>query len=166
MVVPVLVELDGIDGESTGTVHPFCNITCLSLWESKQEEKHARGIGSTSDFADDPVCVQCGKPLIPLEERKFKLLVNGGPDDNADVLGGEVEWGNPYISLYTTVIKGDHKQKSDLRLGETTIVLGDIGFHDYKGEKDRLHIRVLKAERCYKFREVKDCGNYVEIVAD
>ena len=42
----------------------------------------------------------------------------------------------------------------------------DNNIYIWVDEKDRLHIRVLKAERCYKFREVKDCGNYVEIVAD
>lgn len=31
-------------------------------------------------------------------------------------------------------------------------------------ETDRLHIRVLKAERCYKFAEMIDQPGYVEII--
>ena len=32
-------------------------------------------------------------------------------------------------------------------------------------ERDRLHVRVLKADRCYRFSEVIDTEGFVEIVA-
>ena len=69
------------------------------------------------------------EPLdLPLIDRRFRLLKNGGRDDGSDVLGaGEegVEWRNVHICMYTTVIRGQ-KHKADLAVGESTIVVGNL----------------------------------------
>ena len=62
---------------------------------------------------------------LPLDQRQFVLLKNGGRDDRANVLGGVVEWRNVFISEYTTVVDGQ-KPKADLAVNETTIVVGAI----------------------------------------
>lgn len=40
----------------------------------------------------------------------------------------------------------------------------DNNVYIWVDEQDRLHIRVLKAQRCYKFAEMIDRPDYVEIV--
>lgn len=80
---------------------------------------------------------------IPLEQRRFKLLKNGGRDDGADVLGADVEWGNCYVSLYTVVVSGQ-KDKHELKVGESTIVAGGIGFRLYKDHGPDQTYRLLR----------------------
>lgn len=66
--------------------------------------------------------------FVPLEQRRFKLLKHGGRDDGANVLGDrdeDLEWANCYISYYTTVVAGG-RQKNELLVGESTIVVGNL----------------------------------------
>lgn len=54
--------------------------------------------------------------------------------------------------------------------------IGILGNRDPRGldntvsiwldDKDKLHIRVLKADRCYKFSRVEETNGYIEIVQD
>ena len=81
---------------------------------------------------------------IPLAQRRFVLLKNGGRDDGADVLGGPVDWGNCFISLYTVVIDG-HKQKHELGVHESTLVTGGIGFHEYR-KKEKVSYKLLRTK--------------------
>lgn len=41
----------------------------------------------------------------------------------------------------------------------------DNNIYIWVDEQDRLHIQVLKAQRCYKFAEMKDGPGSVEIIA-
>jgi len=42
----------------------------------------------------------------------------------------------------------------------------DNNIYVWVDEQDHLHIKVLKAQRCYRFKEVQDTPGYVEIIQE
>jgi hypothetical protein len=63
LLMPVLFELDPDTNEATGTIIPFCSISCRDACAGTQYEgfaKSATGTDSITPFWFDPQCERCG----------------------------------------------------------------------------------------------------------
>jgi hypothetical protein len=60
--IPVIHALDD-DGESTGTVHPYCSLACREAGKAEVTPPYAETMDPLWCFGDGAVCEGCGRLL-------------------------------------------------------------------------------------------------------